>query len=85
MTATMTPAKVEQYREFRRRGAATLTARHNARAGALFEDLEFMLEHGETVERALTRLGSNLSAMRGLAKRHRRDDITALLRGEVPA
>lgn len=81
MTAAMTPSQLEQYREYRRRGAATLTAKHNARAAVMFEDLAFMLEHGETVERALARLGSNLSAMRGLAKRHRRDDIAALLKG----
>lgn len=81
MTATMTPGQIEQYREFRRRGGATLRAKHDVRAAAIFEDLEFMLSTGETLERSLSRLGTNYNALYGLAKRRARHDIIELLRG----
>lgn len=78
---TMTPSKVEQFREYRRRGQAVAAARAADRAAAMFEDLEFMLEHGETPARAFRRLGITRGAFTQLAKRRGRHDLIDRYRG----
>lgn len=77
---TMSPSKLEQYREFRRAGHLAIQAKHRAAAEARFEDLEFMLSAGETVERALQRLGTNRAAMHQSCKRYGRTDLIQLLK-----
>lgn len=77
---TMTPAKIEQYRAFRRAGLTTIAANHRAVAEARFEDLEFMLSNGETVTRALQRLGCRRDALQVSARTWGRPDIIELLK-----
>lgn len=78
---TMTPSKAEQYREYRRRGQAVAAARAAARAAAMFEDLEFMLDAGETPARAFRRLGIRRDSFTRLAERRGRHDLIARYRG----
>lgn len=75
---TMTPSKAEQYR---RRGQAVISARAAARAAAMFEDLEFMLDAGETPARAFRRLGIRRDSFTRLAERRGRHDLIARYRG----
>lgn len=76
----MTPLKVEQYRAYRRAGHLAIQAKHRAAAEARFEDLEFMLATGETVERAMQRLGTNRNAMHQSCKRYGRPDLIQMLK-----
>lgn len=80
MSATMTPTQAEQYRAFRRKGLATIREQHRAAADARFEDLEFMLSTGETLERALRRLGTTREALTRSARTWGREDVLELIR-----
>ena len=80
MSATMTPTQVEQYRAFRRKGLASIREQHRTAAAARFEDLEFMLSTGETLERALRRLGTTREALVRSARTWGREDVLALIR-----
>ncbi|WP_157975807.1 hypothetical protein [Brachybacterium sp. YJGR34] len=80
MTApAMTPSRIAQYRAARIAAVKAAQRAHRDRAEARFEDFEFMLSTGETLERALRRLGCTRTALFKCAQRYDRHDIVQLI------
>lgn len=63
--------------------AVARLARPSSPARDRLEDLEFLLEAGEDVERAARRCGWSRTSARDVARRHGRHDLADRLRAEV--